>query len=206
MSAITMRLNYIRRLMEKNPQDAPDELYQIEELARSTTREIRAMLFTLRPKALEQGLSAGLEQLARQMQETYGQDVRVEVQPGIDVLLDSQTEQTLFSIATEATTNARKHSGAEIILLRTYRQAGAFVLEVYDNGAGFDVNEAIAEARQREGHLGLINLFDRASLIDGTLHIDSRPSRGTRLLVAVPLDVLEQRKAEEQAETIRKQH
>ena len=204
MSAITMRLNYARRLLEKDPQNAFDELYQIEELARSTTKEIRAMLFTLRPKALEQGLSAGLEQLARQMQETYGQEVRVEGEPGIDTLLDSQTEQTLFSIATEATTNARKHAGAEVILLRTYRQSGAFVLEIRDNGVGFDVNEAIAEARQREGHLGLINLFDRTALIDGTLHIESVPNRGTRLLIAVPLDVLEQRKTEELAEAARK--
>ena len=173
MSAITMRLNYARRLLEKDPQNAFDELYQIEELA-------------------------------RQMQETYGQEVRVEGEPGIDTLLDSQTEQTLFSIATEATTNARKHAGAEVILLRTYRQSGAFVLEIRDNGVGFDVNEAIAEARQREGHLGLINLFDRTALIDGTLHIESVPNRGTRLLIAVPLDVLEQRKTEELAEAARK--
>lgn len=197
MSAITMRLNYTRRLMEKKPQEALDELYQIEELARSTTKEIRAMLFTLRPKALEQGLGAGLEQLARQMQDTYNQVVKVQIEPGIDSLLDSQSEQTLFSIATEATNNARKHAGAEAVLLKTYRQQGAFILEIRDNGRGFNVQEALLEARQREGHLGLINLYERATLIEGTLHIESVPGKGTRLLVAIPLDVLGQRQAEE---------
>ncbi len=204
VAAITMRLNYIRRLIEKKPESAVSELYQIEEMARRTTKEIRALLFELRPKALEQGLGAGLEQLASKMKETYDQDVEVTVEDNCDQLLDGQTTLTLFSIATEAVNNARKHATAQLIRIRLTVRQNALVLEISDNGRGFDVEKALAEARQREGHLGLINLQERAALVEGDLTIQSVQGQGTTMVVAIPLEIVNLRKAEEthrQAET-----
>jgi len=58
-----MRVNYIRRLIERQPQQALEELWKVEELARRTTKEIRHMLFTLRPWCSKPGLVAALGQL-----------------------------------------------------------------------------------------------------------------------------------------------
>ncbi len=197
VAAITMRLNYVRKLIERKPDSAVDELYAIEDMARRTTKEIRHMLFELRPKALDQGLGPGLEQLAIKMRETYEQNVQVEVQSGLDAMLDSQTTQTLFAICSEVITNARKHAQASLIAVSIHIMDDMLIAQVADNGVGFDVQKAFSEARQREGHLGLLNLQERAALIEGTLHIESAPGQGTRTTVAVPMDAVRLRREEE---------
>lgn len=148
------------------------------------------MLFELRPKSLEHGLSYGLDQLAQKMQETYSFNVALEIEPGIDSLLDPQATLALFSIVTEALHNARKHARANEVRIVVAAKGAQLVLLVEDDGRGFDVSEALEAANQREGHLGLNNLYDRAALIEGELVIDSAPGEGTRLSVTVPLDVL----------------
>jgi signal transduction histidine kinase len=201
VAAITMRLNYVRKLIEKKPENAVNELYAIEDMARRTTKEIRHMLFELRPKALDQGLYAGLEQLAAKMKETYEQNVRVHMQGPIDQMLDTQTTTTLFSISSECINNARKHAKASQIDVNLRIQDDVFVLEISDDGIGFDVEKALTDARMREGHLGLINLQERAALVDGTLHIDSAPGKGTRTTVVIPIETLRIRKEEEESRT-----
>jgi signal transduction histidine kinase len=197
VSAIAMRLNYIRKLLEKKPEAAMNELYQIEDMARRTAREIRTFLFELRPKSLDDGLEAGLRQLALQMKETYDQNVEISAADRLDEALDDQTKQTLFSITVEALNNARKHAGADLIRVHLNTRDKTLVYTVSDNGAGFDVDKALAEARRREGHLGLLNLYERAAIIEGTLHIDSEPGKGTTITVLVPMDFILHRRQEE---------
>ncbi len=197
VAAIAMRLNYTRRLIEKKPEDAIAELYHVEDLARRTTAEIRTLLFELRPKSLEEGLGDALKQLALKTQETYSQAVEIEVIDGCDQLLDEQTAHTLFSIALETLNNARKHAQAEVIRMRLEARGNVMVMEISDDGRGFDVQTALDEARQREGHLGLLNLFERAALVEGQLDIQSQPGNGTRTTLLIPLEVLRLRKEEE---------
>jgi len=196
VAAITMRLNYIRRLVERQPDAAISELYNIEDMARRATKEIRQLLFELRPKSLEQGLESGLKQLAARIEETYEQSVEVVVEKQAESYLDERTTQTLFSIANEAVNNARKHANADLIRLQVYVSDDDLVMDIRDNGIGFDVESAIEEARQREGHLGLLNLQERAALLEGTLEIDSKPGEGTRLTLFIPLESLQKRKEE----------
>lgn len=197
IAAITMRLNYIRKLLERKPERAGDELYQVEDMARRTAKEIRAMLFELRPKALDQGLEAGLEQLAIKNRETYEQAVEYYVEDSCDQLLDDQTTQTLFSIAVEAVNNARKHAQASLITIEARVRADTFMLEIQDNGRGFDVEEALYQARNREGHLGLTNLQERATLVEGNLKIESQVGVGTTMTVLIPMSVLRERLREQ---------
>lgn len=201
VAAITMRVNLIRRLMDKKPERASEELYIIEDMAHRATKEIRQMLFELRPKAVEDGLGAGLQQLALKMQETYEQDVKVTVEHNCDYLLDPHAAQTLFSIATEAANNARKHSGAELIHISAYLEDDTFVLQVKDTGKGFNVEYALEAARMREGHLGLLNLQERAALMEGVLDIQSSEEIGTTLTVYIPLEVLRRRTEEQRRRT-----
>lgn len=84
VAAIAMRVNMAQRTMVKDPKAAYEELSCIEELARRTTKEIRHMLFTLRPLVLEsQGLVSALQAMADKMKETYSQNVFVNVDEGL---------------------------------------------------------------------------------------------------------------------------
>jgi len=187
VAAIAMRVNYIRRLIERQPQQALEELWKVEELARRTTKEIRHMLFTLRPLVLEtQGLTAALAQLVDKMRETYNLNVGLKAQPEVEKLLDINAQGILFYIVEEAVNNARKHAQAEQIVIRFYRREANVVVEIEDNGVGFDVSAVDANYDQR-GSLGMINMRERTELIEGTLRIQSAKGRGTKITILIPV-------------------
>jgi signal transduction histidine kinase len=187
IAAIAMRVNFARRLMERDPKAASDELFKVEDLARRTTKEIRHMLFTLRPLILEsQGLVAALNQLAEKVRETHGQNVIVEAQPGSAEQLELGKQGVVFYIAEEAINNARKHAEARHIWVRMRLKEEFFVLEVEDDGVGFNVGAVDTNYEQR-GSLGMVNMRERAELVSGMLRIDSSEGIGTRITIFVPL-------------------
>lgn len=187
VGAIAMRVNFVRRLLERDPKAAADELYKIEELARRTTKEIRQMLFTLRPLVLEsEGLVSALQHLAGKVDETHGQRVLVEADPGVVDDLEIGKQGVLFYIAEEAITNARKHAKASHIWVRLKRTGERLTLEVQDDGVGFDLAQVEANYDQR-GSLGMLNLHERAELLNGLLRIESAQGKGTRIVAMVPL-------------------
>ncbi len=187
VAAIAMRVNFARRLMERDAKAASDELFKVEDLARRTTKEIRHMLFTLRPLILEsQGLVAALNQLAEKVRETHGQNVIVEAQPGAAEQLELGKQGVVFYIAEEAINNARKHAEARHIWVRLRVRDEFFVLEVEDDGVGFNVGAVDSNYEQR-GSLGMVNMRERAELVSGLLRIDSAEGIGTRITVYVPL-------------------
>lgn len=188
IAAIAMRINFARRLIERNPKEASEELFKIEDLARKTTKEIRHMLFTLRPLVLEsKGLRAALEAMAEKMQETFGQEVLIEVDDNVVAQIDMGKQGVIFNIADEAVNNARKHAQAAHIWvrLRAFKK-GLALLEIRDDGTGFDVENVNASYENR-GSLGMINLKERSELLNGVLQIQSKPNIGTRIQVYIPL-------------------
>ena len=187
VSAIAMRMSYIYRLLERRPEEVPAELKKVEELARKTTREIRDMLFTLRPLVLEsQGLEAALQQLCQKTLETHGQHVAARVGPGVEKVLGSHEQGVIFYIIEEAVGNARKHAEAELISIDVNRQNDVVVVEISDNGVGFDADAVNANYDQR-GSLGMVNMRERTALLDGSLRIESAEGRGTTITVVLPL-------------------
>lgn len=188
VAAMAMRINLVQRLMKKNPKDAGDELVKIEELAHRTTKEIRHMLFTLRPLILEsQGLSAALHAMAEKMRETFAQNVIINVDESVLEDVEMGKQGVIFYIIEEAVNNARKHANALHIWvrLRSY-EAGIALLEIEDDGQGFDV-AAVNSSYDQRGSLGMINLRERTELVNGLLNIDSAPKKGTRIQVYIPL-------------------
>jgi signal transduction histidine kinase len=188
VSAMAMRVNLTRRLLQKDVKAADEELVRIEELAHRTTKEIRHMLFTLRPLILEsQGLKAAIQAMADKMQETFGQKVLVSVDDHVVNQLEMGKQGVIFYIVEEAVNNARKHANAPNIWVRLQSLAPDIVLlEVADDGVGFDV-EAVNRAYDKRGSLGMINLRERTELVNGVLNIESAAGKGTRVQVYIPL-------------------
>ncbi len=187
VAALAMRANFARRLVERDQRSAADELFKMEELARKTTKEIRHMLFTLRPLILEsQGLSAALKQLGEKVRETHAQNVIVEIDPGVDDILEKSRQGVLFYIAEEAVNNAVKHAQAQHIWVRLKLQNDTLTLEIQDDGVGFNVG-AVDSEYDRRSSLGMVNMRERAEMLNGTVRIDSAEGQGTRILIVVPL-------------------
>ncbi|MBI5945048.1 MAG: GAF domain-containing sensor histidine kinase [Chloroflexi bacterium] len=190
VAAIAMRLNITRRMMAKDIKTAGDELTKLEELAHRTTKEIRHMLFTLRPLILEsQGLTAAVQAMADKMKETYSQKVVVSIEERVATQLEMGKQGVVFYIIEEAVNNARKHAAAETISVRLRQmEAGIALLEILDNGVGFDI-KSVTQAYDKRAHssLGMVNLRERAELVNGLLQIDSAPGQGTKVRVYIPL-------------------
>lgn len=186
VAAIAMRLNFARLLIERDPGRARAELERLEDLAHRTVKEIRSMLFTLRPIILEtEGLVAALNQYAENLQENDGLPIKVLAENYQD-RLDSETQGVVFAILEEAINNARKHAQASSIRVHLRVEDDLFVGQVVDNGCGFDV-EAVERNYGSRGSLGMINLRERAALVGGNLNVESSPGRGTRITLLVPV-------------------
>jgi signal transduction histidine kinase len=188
VAAIAMRINLARRMLKKDGQGAEHELEKIEELAHRTTKEVRHMLFTLRPLILEsQGLTAALTAMAEKMRETYAQNVIVNVDEQIVENMEMGKQGVIFYIIEEAVNNARKHANAFHIWVRLRPfERDIALLEIEDDGGGFDV-EAVNKSYDQRGSLGMINLRERSELVNGLLNLDSAPGKGTRVQVYIPL-------------------
>jgi signal transduction histidine kinase len=187
IAAIAMRLNFIRTLLTRDPDQAVIELEKAEELAKQTSKEIRGMLFTLRPLVLEtQGLSKALETVIQKLRETDGLNVRM-VGGNYGDMLSEQAQTVIFPIIEEALGNARKYSKAGLIEVRMWHEDNLFVARIKDDGVGFDV-EDVNKGYSTRGSLGLLNMQERAERIDGSLRLESKPGKGTAVTLVVPLD------------------
>ncbi|MCX6066867.1 MAG: histidine kinase [Chloroflexi bacterium] len=190
VAAMAMRVSLARRMLERDPKAAAEELEKIEDLARRTTKEIRHMLFTLRPLVLEsQGLTAALQANAEKMKETYGQEVIIQVDEKLAGLIEMGKSGVIFYIVEEAVNNARKHAKAPHIWVRLRplpKQPDIAFLEIADDGEGFDV-AAVNKSYDKRGSLGMVNLRERTELVNGILRIDSAPGKGAKIQVFIPL-------------------
>jgi signal transduction histidine kinase len=100
-----------------------------------------------------------------------------------------EREEALAKIALELLSNAVKHARARKIALRMTSGPAGPVLEVEDDGAGFDVQATLARAERRSargGGLGLLALHERVRALGGALRFESAPGRGTRARVTLP--------------------
>lgn len=191
VAAIAMRLNIIRRMLAKDVNAAGEEIVKLEELAHRTTKEIRHMLFTLRPLILEsQGLTAAVQSMGDKMLETYNQKISVKIDEQIVSQLEMGKQGVIFYIIEEAVNNARKHAAAEVINVRLRSvETGIALLEIIDNGLGFDMKAMAQEYLKRaNSSLGMVNLRERAEMVNGILQMDSAPGKGTKVQVYIPLN------------------
>ncbi|MDX1599912.1 MAG: sensor histidine kinase [Anaerolineales bacterium] len=185
IAAIAMRTNFARREMDRDLEGAQEELRKVEEMARQTTKEIRHMLFTLRPLILEsQGLAVALHQFAQKVRDTHDQEVWVEAEPEDAGRLSGEEQGLLFYIAEEAVTNACKHAAAENVWIRLLAEGDAMTLEVEDDGVGFNVGAVDAHYEQR-GSLGMVTMRERAELLDADFEIHSEEGQGTLIRVSL---------------------
>lgn len=152
---------------------------RLGQIAQQALQEMRLLVYELRPLALKsEGLVGALEQRLETVERRAGIQARVLVEGEVD--LAPGLEEELYGIAQEALNNALKHARASKIALSVRMVDKSVILEVADDGQGFDLAEV-----QVKGGLGLISMQERAEKIGGQLDIDSAPGEGTRVSVKV---------------------
>ena len=97
---------------------------------------------------------------------------------------------SFLRIFQEAVSNAVRHGQASEVIAKVYKDnSNNLVIEIQDNGKGFDAKTAnlTHEELRLQGHRGLANMTERMSLMGGTLSVISEPEHGTKIIAAVPL-------------------
>lgn len=148
---------------------------------------VRQLVRGLRPSVLDDvGLEAALQKLVRDQHQPGDVEVDLLVDMG-KVQWSGDMETGVYRLVQEALTNALKHSGASRVAICVKAQAGIAVVEIRDNGLGFDAKKAL---RGEVGHgpFGLWSMRERVELLGGEFHLESSPGNGCRILARVPLE------------------
>jgi signal transduction histidine kinase len=167
--------------MDRDLVAARAQLERLRELAGEALEELRSLILGLRPPELERdGLAGTLRKEVEMVARTHGTQIELSIEPGFDTDGgDSDREFALLRIAHEALHNAVRHAHADHVTVRLAGENGKLVIEVSDDGVGFDPQAPDVRSR----HLGLTSMEERARESHGRLRIRSAPGQGTTVRV-----------------------
>ena len=164
---------------------AQASLLEMKEIAKETYTDVREAIFSLRTTASSGlGLLATLQEYLAEYRAHYGVDARLVVDDESLAEFPADVEIQIIRIIQEALTNVRKHAGASKAWVRFEQHGDRIRISVEDDGQGFDPAQVTGEGQR---YFGLQIMRERAESVGGDLELDSRPGKGTRLVIRVPL-------------------
>jgi signal transduction histidine kinase len=167
-------------LFDRDPAAAREQVAKLQTLAQEALDELRALVFELRPPDLEKdGLSGALRKHVETLRRAQQRDIELDVDESIAG--DPSRDGEILRIAQEALQNALRHADAEHIVVRLHSNDGRLVLEVADDGVGFEPGATGLQSRR----LGLTSMKERAQRLGGTLELRSAPGAGTTVHLEV---------------------
>jgi signal transduction histidine kinase len=158
-------------------------LGRLGETAQQALKEMRLLVYELRPLALDQaGLVGALQQRLDTVEKRSGVETRLLVNEEVE--LASSVEEDLYRIAQEALNNILKHAMATVVTVQITANSERIELEVTDNGRGFEP-DTVSDG----GGMGLISMQERTEKLGGSLQISSRPGEGTSVKLQLSQDL-----------------
>ncbi len=184
LSNAIFQVEYIDRVFDTNPPLARTELRLLRELLRRELGDVRSFIGQLRPPALvELGLDGSIVDTVATQSALSGLRIATELR-GPSSNLPEAAQTVALRVVQEALQNVRKHAGATNVMVASMLDDGQWVLEIRDDGRGFDTGAVAARGRR---NFGLQFMRERAELIGATFEVRSRPQAGTVVRLAIPL-------------------
>jgi PAS domain S-box-containing protein len=182
MALMSIELEQIGQRLTDKAGGLSGHIQELQRKAMRMSQEIHRMSYELHPSKLDHlGLGPALRSFCSELAERRRMRVNFR-QQGAGVGVPADVTLCLFRVAQEALQNSAKHSGgSQVDVVLTVTEEAA-TLNVSDSGCGFDMNNG----KMNEG-LGFVSMRERLRLVNGTLDIQSKPFRGTRINVSVPL-------------------
>ncbi len=189
LTSLTLSLQAIIGMAEmKGIRDADfmEKLRTVQSYAVHAGNEVVRLMKELRPALLDElGMAAAIHRCAKDTLRPQGINVSVEFK-GTDRRFPPEVEVTLFRIAQGTIGNILEHSGAKNVLIKLECNDKECVLNIGDDGKGFDVSKLTQIDPSGRG-AGLFTMRERANLVGGTGYIESKPGQGTTIIAKVPL-------------------
>jgi signal transduction histidine kinase len=183
LAAIGNRLRACQYVVRTDPQQADRQLEEIAKSLKVHVQEVRALIYDLRPLALDQ---LGLVGALKQHMDRFSQESGVHAflgGPG-EMELNTSVELTIFRVVQECLSNVQKHANAKHVEIQIERANTELELRVSDDGRGF-VPDAVAPGGIEKG-VGLVSMRERAELLGGSLSVRSSPGNGCQVVLNIP--------------------
>ena len=185
ITGIALQLDRVANHFEKNPDNAIRHLKLARNLTRQGQTDVRHSIWGLRSRADEKfDLVSALNISSRQIANDTGMQIQIETSGEVKPLSEVY-EENLLRIGQEAITNTVKHSGAKSVKIELQFSPQKVVLQITDDGKGFDPETCEGP---NEGHFGLLGIRERAERMGGEAMIKSTPGKGTRVHVEIPIN------------------
>ena len=185
LTALRLNLESLRENCREYA-DLYDKITQTQKIAAQLDADVDFLAWELRPAALEDlGLRSALENYVKEWSLHFGIPSEFHTAGLDDIKLTPEVEINLYRIMQEALNNTSKYAEAKQASVLFERHDGHITLIIEDDGAGFDIKEATTFEKGKG--LGLIGMRERATLIGGTLEIESGSGQGTTIFVRLPL-------------------
>jgi two-component system, NarL family, sensor histidine kinase DegS len=183
LSKAIFQADYAERVSTTDLAAAAAEIGSLRDLLRRELDNLRGFISQLRPPLLDElGLDGAIMDTIQHTQAVTGLLIAAELNAPPDRISDGQ-QTVVLRVAQEALQNIRKHAAASHVIVTTRLDGGDWVLEVSDDGRGFDSQTVAARGRR---NFGLQFMRERAELIGARIDIRSRPDGGTVVRLAIP--------------------
>lgn len=186
MANVVLKAELCEKLLNIDLSQAKDELNELKDIARNSIKDVRRIIYDLRPMSLDDlGLIPTLQRYIDKFMEETGINVDLmildnpeDIKPIIEI--------ACFRIIQEALNNVSKHSKAKEVLIKIEYAVDKLFIVIKDNGIGFE-KDKLKRSKDLRGY-GLIGMKERAELLSGKLDIISSLGEGTKVLLTIPLE------------------
>jgi two-component system sensor histidine kinase DegS len=184
LSNAIFQVEYIERIVGEDIRVARTELQFLSELLRRELGDVRGFISQLRPPLIEAlGLNGALEDTIAHLGSLIGIPVDSDLQ-GPVARLNHASQTVVLRVVQEALQNVRKHASAARVSVATRAEDDAWVLEIRDDGRGFDIAAVASRGRR---NFGIQFMQERAELIGARFDVRSQPDEGTVVRLAIPM-------------------
>lgn len=183
MANVALRSEIVERVLDRQGiEKARIEIRDMKAMVKDSLAEVRRIIYDLRPMALDDlGLLPTLSKYLKNVEERTG--IVIELRNlGKEIRYPQEMEVAIFRFVQEAVNNALKHAAPTLIQVKLDVKQNLVTAVIKDDGKGFDTSQ------KKEGSFGLIGMKERINMLDGKISIDSKPGKGTLIIVQIPID------------------
>lgn len=182
-----MRLEVVRKMLEREPKRAMEELMQLQELTKMQAAELRTFVRSMRPVEVDgEGMVPSIRKLVENFYKESG-IASTFVGGNARIAPDSQTSVEILKIVREALHNVQKHSKASRVTVGVSKLENQFELSVEDDGTGFPFSGAYTLEELELLRLGPVSIRRRVRILGGEMMLDSQPGKGASMKIRIPL-------------------
>lgn len=186
MANLVIKAEICEKLIDRDVDKAKFELGQLKSIGRECLKDVRKIIYDLRPMSLDDlGLVPTIQRFILNFEEETHINVSFSVIAKNETI-NSTVQLSLFRIIQEALNNVRKHAQASTVVIKLEIINKTINILIFDDGIGFNVETKMKSCKEDSG-FGLLAMRERAELLKGNIEIDSKLGTGTRIKISIPV-------------------